>query len=153
MRQLRRSYFFSAWSADALSHDLTVKNSGAVRLDLDVLPAKTICCDIRENPVSILLIQELSDEPVTFLGKSEPFHAVVACVADVVALISLVKHTQGRAIFAVGLGFFLLCGSRRENEDILYSGAFKDPSEDPFTLYEALAPSEFVVIIAVSVAD
>lgn len=64
---------FSICYPNSLSHDLTVKNSGAVFFDLDVLPVKTICCDIREDPVSILLIQELSDEPVTFLGKSEPF--------------------------------------------------------------------------------
>ena len=87
------SYTAKLSAGDPFAEDLAVEHSRAVFLDKDVLPMEAVLGDVRKTPVDILVLK-FADKPVALFGKAEPLHAVVACIDDVVAFFSAVKHAE-----------------------------------------------------------
>ena len=79
---------------DAFPVDLAIRYSGAVLPDHDIFPFETVSGNIREYPISILLIQDFPYELISFFGKTKPLHAMITCVANVITFVCGVEHTQ-----------------------------------------------------------
>ena len=71
--------------------------------------------DFGKDPIGVCIIQDLSDQPLIFLGKAKPHHAVITCVDNIITIIKMVKHAQRGTIFAVRLRRSLLRCPRRKN--------------------------------------